>query len=330
MKHVLILTRSQDSHTPPVVEGLQHRGVRVSILHTADFPEAALLNAQIGHGGWTGSLTYQDQHIPLESLTSIWRRRPEKYKASGNYTAGEKAFIEEEADRALIGMLESLVLQETFWVSRTHSVRRADLKALQLSAAHHVGIRVPQTLITNDPEAVADFYEHCQGNVVLKAVAQGTIKDEEEQIERFIYTSQVAKDHLADLAGVRITAHFLQEYIPKQIELRVVVIGRQIFAAEIHSQHSERAKIDFRRGYSDLQYHIHALPNEITANIFKLVNYFDLQFSSMDLILTPQGEYVFLDLNPNGQYYWLQLRLPELHLAEAMADVLASPKEYRL
>lgn len=289
MKHVLILTRPQDSHTPPVVEAIQKRGASVFRLHTADFPEAATLRSVIRPAGCTGSITgsiaYQEQLIPLESLTSIWRRRPVRYQRTGAYTPGEKAFIEEEADRALTGILESLTLQQTFWVSHTHSVRRADLKALQLVAAQHMGLRVPQTLITNDPAAVTEFYEQCQGQMALKAVAQGEIKDEAQHIERFIYTSKVAGADLEHLAGVRITAHLFQEYIPKRIEIRVVVIGCQTFAAEIHSQHSERAKVDFRRGYGDLQYQAHRLPDDITAKVRKLVRYFDLQFASMDLLL---------------------------------------------
>jgi glutathione synthase/RimK-type ligase-like ATP-grasp enzyme len=249
------------------------------------------------------------------------------------YPPGERTFIEEEADRALLGVLDSLVLEHSLWVSRTHSVRRADFKPLQMAVAQHLGLRVPRTLITNQPSAVRDFYHACQGNVVLKSVARGMIEQEDQQIGRFIYTSQVEAGHLVPelLEGVRVTAHLLQEYIPKKLEIRVVVIGKQVFAAEIHSQHSERARVDFRRAYDELDYAVHTLPDEIQNKVLALVRHFDLQFSSMDLLLTPEGEYVFIDLNPNGQFYWLQLRLADrLHLKEAMADLLVYPEEYRL
>lgn len=143
--------------------------------------------------------------------------------------------------------------------------------------------------------------------------------------------SKVQPEHLPSLDGVRATAHLFQEYIPKRCDIRVVVIGRQVFAAEIHSQHSERSRIDFRQGYEDLIYAVHTLPDDIKAKALALVGLFQLQFSSMDFILTPEGEYVFLDLNPNGQFYWLQVRL--LHhfpLKEAMADLLVSPEDYCL
>ncbi|GLV54390.1 hypothetical protein KDH_12370 [Dictyobacter sp. S3.2.2.5] len=333
MRNVLILTKPYDPHTPPVVEEIQARGARVFRFHTADFPEQSSLAMQyMPHSpACTGTLSMGQCTIELEGLTSIWRRRPQKYRAPHSSSPGEATFIEEEAEKALTGVLESLALQNTCWVSRTHSVRRADLKALQLAMARDAGLRIPETLITNDPDAARAFYERCQGNVILKAVSKGSLEDAQGQIERFIYTSQVQREHLAQFQRVRATGHMFQEHIPKRIEVRVVVIGRQVFAAEIHSQHSTRARVDFRRGYDDLRYDVHRLPDDIRTNVLEMVRRFELQYSSIDFIVTPAGEYVFLDLNPNGQYYWLQLRLAgRFRLKEAMADLLVFPEDYRL
>lgn len=199
---------------------------------------------------------------------------------------------------------------------------------LQLASVQRLGLRTPRTLLTNNPDEVRAFYETCLGQIILKAVSRGVIEGEKR---RFIYTSKVQPEHLVALEGVRATAHLFQEYIPKRFDLRVIVIGRQVFAAEIHSQHSERARLDFRQDYSDLTYKVHWLPDDIQAKVLALVRQFDLQFSSMDFIVTLEGEYVFLDLNPNGQFYWLQIRLGErLPLKEAMADLLVSPKDYCL
>jgi hypothetical protein len=329
-RKVLILTQPPDPHVPPVVEEICARGAEVLCFNLADFPEAVALNATLNscQDGWFGNISYQGQCVPLDALTSIWWRRPKQYKAPEVYSSGERAFLEEEANRGIIGVLESLTLHHTLWVSRSHSIRRAELKPLQLATAQQLGLRTPRTLLTNDPYVVRAFYETCQGQVVLKAVSRGTIEGEKR---RFIYTSQVQLEHLSALEGVRTTAHLFQEYLSKRFDLRVVVIGRQIFAAEIHSQHSERARLDFRQGYGDLIYKVHRLPDDIQAKVLALVRRFDLQFSSMDFIVTSEGEYVFLDLNPNGQFYWLQICLGEsLPLKEAMTDLLVFPEEYGL
>jgi len=329
VKEVLILTQSDDPHMPPIAEEIRSRGASIICFNLADFPEQVTLQTMFDRESWNGVLVYKSHHVLLNSLTSIWWRRPKRYKAPDAYSPGERTFLEEEANRGIIGVLESLIFHNTLWVSRSHNIRRADLKPLQLASAQHLGLRVPRTLVTNDPSIIQEFYESCHGSVILKAVSRGSIEDDEQK--RFIYTSKVLPGHLLTLEGVRVTAHLFQEYIPKRVELRVVVIGQQVFAAEIHSQHSERAKIDFRQGYEDITYDVHILPEDIKTKIFSLVRLFDLQFSSMDFIVTPQGEYVFLDLNPNGQFYWLQMRLSErFPVKEAMANLLVYPKDYCL
>ncbi len=328
MYNVLILTRPDDKHMPPVAEEIRRRGREVVCFNLADFPEEIAMEAKFEmlHEGWSSVLSYQQQHIPLDSLVSVWRRRPTPYKASQEYPLGERTFIEEEADRAFLGVLDSLTYQDTLWVSRTHSVRRADLKALQLAVAQQVGLRVPRTLITNSSHAIQEFYATCKGNVILKSVSRGTIENEDSQIGSFIYTSKIEQQHLVNLEGVHVTAHLLQEHIPKKFEVRVVVIGRQIFAAEIHSPH-----LDFRQEYHTITYEVHQLPEDIQKKVLNLVRQFDLQFSSMDMLVTHEGEYVFLDLNPNGQFMWLQHHLLDrLPLKEAMADLLVYPKDYYL
>ena len=330
MKYVLILSREYDPHVPPVVKEIQARGAGVLWLNLSDFPEHVLLQTSLDDAnGWSGTITYRDQQVDLASLTGIWWRRPKRYQAPQAYSPGERAFLEEEANRSIIGILESLRFHQTLWVSRVHCIRRADLKPLQLAAAQQLGLRVPRTLLTNQPDAARSFFDACQGAVVLKAVSRGSIEDEDQK--RFIHTSRVEQEHLSFLERVRANAHLFQQYIPKSMDLRVVVIGRQVFAAEIHSQHSQRASVDFRQGYGDLSYAVHDLPGSIEEKVLALVRSFDLQFSSMDFAVTPDGDYYFLDLNPNGQWYWLQLRLADrFPLKEAMANLLVFPEDYRL
>ena len=164
MKNVLILSRAYDPHVPPVEDEIRARGAGILWFNLADFPEDVALQADLDtdQKGWSGSMTYKDQQIGLESLLSIWWRRPHQYKAPEYYSSGEKAFIEEEANRGMMGTLESMALYQTLWVSRVQSIRRADLKPLQLATAQQLGLRVPRTLLTNQPDAVREFYSACQ------------------------------------------------------------------------------------------------------------------------------------------------------------------------
>jgi len=226
-------------------------------------------------------------------------------------------------------VLESLeFVGNALWVSRPQAIRKAELKPLQLALARSLGLRTPKTLVTNDPDAARRFYEECEGQLILKAVSKGII---EGTPTRFLYTSEVSEASLSHLEGIRVTAHLLQERVQKAIELRVVVVGRQVFAAEIYSQTSNLTRLDWRKYYPDLSYGVHSLPAPLQAQLRTLVRACGLQFASMDLILTPAGDYVWIELNPNGQWFWLQLQLGNrLPLKEAMANLLTCPQEYCL
>lgn len=326
---VLILTHSPDAHVPPVQAELIRRGRRVCVIDQADFPEQLALSSELDVGtGWRGTFRFQREDIAFHEILSVWRRRPQSWQAPSTYSLAVRTFAEREAARAFAGIMDCLEYQSpaSLLVSRLESLRRAERKIWQLQVAQHLGLRVPRSLLTSDPQAVLHFYEACQGRVICKPIAKGVLSTIPEQ---GFYTSRVLPEHLREIERVRLGAHFFQEEIPKALDLRVVVIGRQVFAVEIYSQQSTRTQLDWRRSYPDLTYGVHHLPEAIEAQLLQVVRTCALQFASMDLILTPTGEYIWIELNPNGQFYWMA-EPTDLPLAEAMADLLAFPQEYAL
>jgi glutathione synthase/RimK-type ligase-like ATP-grasp enzyme len=104
--------------------------------------------------------------------------------------------------------------------------------------------------------------------------------------------------------------------------LRVTVIGDEVFAAEIDSQSDSRTVIDWRHYEADIAYRMAVLPNDVTERCIALVRHFGLNFSAIDLILTPDGRYVFLENNPNGQFIFIERKVPELKMTRALASCL--------
>jgi hypothetical protein len=332
-KTVIILTQQHDAHPPPIEEELRRRDVAFVRFDLGDFPEQLRLAAEAGDdgSGWHGTLTTQAQTILLEDIVSVWWRRPRSYVAPSQYAAPMRAFIEQEAYRGFLGILMGNVsAKRPFWVSPRDRIQATECKPAQLAAARSLGFRIPRTLITSDPVAAQQFYDRCHGNVVCKVVAQGLLdRQVPPQEARFMYTSRLEPEHLALLESVRVTATLFQEQIAKALELRVVVMGRQVFAVEIYSQNHKSTSLDWRRSYRELSYGIHRLPHEVEQQVLSLVRLFGLQYSSMDFILTPEGEYVFLEMNGAGQFYWLEPKTG-LKLAAAMANLLTEPEEYGL
>lgn len=57
-----------------------------------------------------------------------------------------------------------------------------------------------------------------------------------------------------------------------------------------------------------------------------LVENFNLNFSTMDYIFTPDDKYIFPENNAYGQFLWMEQKLPQLKMAESMAELLVNGK----
>ena len=140
-----------------------------------------------------------------------------------------------------------------------------------------------------------------------------------------VFTTPVSTKDVKNINSVKYAPTLLQEYIPKKIEIRATIFGNKIFAAEIHSQQNPLTKDDWRHCNANVDYLPHILPKKIEQLCFRLVHGFGLVFGAIDLILTPQGKYVFLELNPNGQWIWIE-KLTGLPMINALVNLLETGK----
>jgi len=137
----------------------------------------------------------------------------------------------------------------------------------------------------------------------------------------------VKPEDLEDLSGLNLCPATFQELLTKSLEIRVTVIGRRVMSASIDSQVSARATHDWRRdGIRMLQdWQPYQLPLDVEEKILRLMDYFSLNYGAIDVILTPDDRHVFLELNPCGEFFWLE-RAPGLPISDAIADLLVSAR----
>jgi glutathione synthase/RimK-type ligase-like ATP-grasp enzyme len=292
-------------------------------VNLADFPLKMSLSARLGSAG--GGTWESPQENYFNTFTSIWHRRPELYHASSDLNSEVRKFLEREAYYAFIGLLESC---QTCLVSSPIAIQRAAFKALHLATAQRCGINVPKTLITNEPEAVQAFFDECNGKIVCKTIYDNMIKGDDHNYPQNIYTTLITKDHLEKLDGVRKGAHLFQEAFTSCRDIRVTIFGKRCIATEIvYTQ--ERSNVDWRTEYDKHAYVPHTLPNDLEEKLLAFVKSYGLQYSAIDLLLV-DGTYYLIDENPSGQFYWIEQKNPDIHLASAMADLLCFPQEFRL
>lgn len=238
----------------------------------------------------------------------------------------DRDFVSQESMHVLNSLWR--LLRRAFWVNHYISDLNARFKPYQLEVAQQFGFSIPRTLITNRPDDVLPFVQGCSGQVIYKSFSNhGRIEDG----RGFgIFTSCIDRDRLIEhLEQVKFAPCTFQEYVPKRIELRITVFGKKVFAAEIDSQSQEFSRIDWRRTPLQGQncYAVpqrpFVLPLEFEQQILSFMEHLGLVFGCLDFIVTPQGEFVFLEINPNGQWYWIE-EVTGMPLLESFTDMLIS------
>ncbi|MFJ3904762.1 hypothetical protein [Streptomyces sp. NPDC090025] len=189
----------------------------------------------------------------------------------------------------------------------------ANYKPVQLAAAARCGLDVPRSVITSDPEHARTFMG--DDTVVYKGLGGGVLGPEGRQ---FLPVALVSADQVDD--GVGSTAHLFQECVDKAYEVRLTVIGDRMFPVAIHAG-SETARLDWRTDYRSLTYEPTTMPLAVKKAVRALMSELGLHFGALDFAVTPDGRWVFFEVNPNGQWHWLAVKAG-VPLVEAMADAL--------
>lgn len=315
---VLIVSNKLDPHVDAVIRELHQIDCPVFRLNTEDLCSGFDLDIRMERGEMSGGFQSKLRSLDLCSIRSILYRRPQKPEARAIEDLTVREFAQKEMDTCLNWLWQAL---QCFWVSKPSSIKKANSKIDQLRIAPVIGFEVPRTLITSNPSSALQFIKECGGMVINKVLNDGAIqKDGNPHV---VYTHRVTEQNLLQLDLVRHMPCVFQERIEKKFELRITIVGSAVFATEIHSQQSERTREDWRRyDLSNTPHRVHQLPKEVEEACLRLVQHYDLAFGAIDMIVTPDGRYVFLEINPNGQWLWIE-RLTGLPIAKTMAQMLA-------
>jgi glutathione synthase/RimK-type ligase-like ATP-grasp enzyme len=271
-------------------------------------------------GGDHTELDLLPERLDLAEVTAIWHRAPSATRIPAEVLhAPLQAYVPRAAAHFLDDVFEPLRCLQV--PARHSALRRAGYKIAQLRRASAHGFEIPPTLVSNDPQRILEFVREHEGRVISKTL--DPLLSSQFLYPRYSrYTEAFSRRDTGYLSSARHAAAIFQAEVAKRIEIRVMVVDGQIFAAEIHSQVARRTRRDWRR-YDPFSTPIrpHALPACEAERCRSLLAEFELRYGALDFILTPDGRYVFLEINTNGQYLWLEhaTRLP---ISDAIARLL--------
>lgn len=332
MPHVLIISHSHDVHADGILPKLLAKACTPFRINLDHFPRDYRISQR-----WLGGCSQQQithlpsgQQVDLAWVGAIWVRKAADYAFLSELGAQERAYAKDETDQALFGLLYSL---DCFWLSHPTALRAAMWKPEQLQRARRLGFTVPPTLISNCPHEVRAFAAAIPGPLIFKLMSSPYLGAEQvapqERLARHLPTTLVDAAMLENLDGVRELPCQFQQYIAKQYELRVTLIGEQVFAAKIHSQDDARTRIDVRDMSAPVRYEATELAPELRQRCLDLMHSYGLHYSAMDLIVTPDNEVVFLENNPNGQFLYIERLIPQFALLDALAEKLCREAQCR-
>ncbi|MFI6454064.1 MvdC/MvdD family ATP grasp protein [Streptosporangium amethystogenes] len=320
--HVLVLTRDHDAHADHVRHLLAGRGARTTVFDNRDYLTRAHVELAYTTRGLSRRLLHTESGtLDLDSLTALWWRRPRPPEAHPAITdPSVAAYTAQESVNLITDLWEHLPCRTV--PARESAFRRAAHKPSQLMLAAELGFEIPETLIATRADDLWDFHNRHDGRIVTKPMGLPWVENLAAGHAVIRKCEPVSARDLAYAEGLRFCPVIAQQYVPKRLELRVTVVGRRVFAAEIHSQESNRSMVDWRRYDLAMTPHrVHPLPDEVSGRCLAMTDRLGLDFGAFDLVLTPDGRYVFLEINPNGQWLWIE-GLTGLPISEALCDLL--------
>ncbi|PRW64645.1 MvdC/MvdD family ATP grasp protein [Actinopolyspora mortivallis] len=312
---VLILARDIDPSADAMVQAVQRRDVRVYRVNTAWFPAQLGLAAELRDDRWCGHLTTPAHTIDLAEITGVYYRAPEAFRFPNEWDLPVRQHAFLEAKYGLGGVLASL---PAVWVNHPSRLADAAYKPVQLAEAARLGLCAPHTALTNEPDAFASFAR--RGRTVTKMLGNTSLTSDDTH--SVAWTRILDATDLDDLSGIGSTVHLAQRWAPKQVEARITAVGDTMTTVCIDAK-SAASHVDWRSDVSALHYELIDPPQRVADGVRALMRRFGLLYGALDFVITPEGQWVFLEINPGGQYGWLEAATGTA-ITDQLADLLTS------
>lgn len=319
-KTVFIYTMPGDWHAILAETALTARGHRVVRYFGSDFPAIADIEFEYGRDGDALRLHTLDGSFALSEIDVVWNRRMIGPKVPSNVDPRDQGYVAQQirfGDAALRSLL-----REAFWINPHDAARNADHKPKQLQLALRNGLRIPETLVSNRPEAIRRFLD-AHPDAIHKPLIGASWEENDKTLST--YTARVRPEDLPADALLRAAPGIFQAKVAKQYEVRAQFFGDSCFALKIDSNRIEYGDMDWRLhqhgGMTDGSV---ALPEAVHAACLRQMRSLGLVAGAFDFIVTPDDEWIYLEVNEAGQFLFVEQWCPHLTLFDAFCAFVES------
>lgn len=296
---LLILTSDQDLTADYLIIELMRRGLPYFRLNSEELSEAEFTFSLDG-SGTARSISVGPRSLDLGAVEAVWYRRAVHPIPKVPLSPAERHFVSGEIRHLVTGLVLNPRVK---WVNPIDKVSIAEHKLYQLQVAAKLGFRIPRTLVSNDVEKLKAFALENPNGTICKPIYHGLFFDGTSN--HSIYTRRFDVDTL-DADSVKACPVLLQEEIPRIGDVRVTFIGRHCFVADVRGNPS---LVDWRDPGMAVDFSVSAIDDKTTTLCRNLLMDLGLAYGAFDFVRTPSDELVFLEVNPTGEWAWLENRL---------------------
>ena len=303
---VLIVGSPDDPHVAIVLAELARRGsssVVVSLGRSGNQTSPQFVTISPTNGKVLSSSVKISEVEARDFRSVYYRPKPSFATPTSVHEFIRREFVEREWGYFFEPIWKALT--HLTWVNPLSAVRACKSKLFQLQAAGELEIKVPKTIVTNEAGALRGFLATTGGECIFKTHGFFFMPPDKIAFTSVIKSCDV--DRIAE--ELAICPGIFQEVVPKLYELRVTVVGDKLFPVAIHSQEHGNAKFDWRKAIDEVRYSEAKLTQQQESAILSLQRRLGLSYGAYDFIVTPSGDFVFLEVNSSGNYLWLEEKL---------------------
>jgi glutathione synthase/RimK-type ligase-like ATP-grasp enzyme len=318
----LIPTEPDDVHAILVKLALERMDHQVTLMFTADQPTRLRNSIYVDSKRYYWRSDDPETAIVENDYDVVWWRRARKPHIPENSVHADDYKFAVRENNLFYESFTHTLAPHAWWVNTKESANRANFKLLQLKLAQECGLQIPVTLCSNDPKEIRFFLlNHEIEGVVYKPLSPNFWF--EEHCIKIAYTARIGFLDLPNNQALQCAPGIFQKEVKKKYELRITCFGRHLVAAKLHSQEHPDGKVDWRAiRTGTLHIEPYTLPKSLEEKIRKFMHRLGIVFGAFDFIVTPEGDYVFLEVNEQGQFLWIEQYNPSFKMLDLFVHFL--------
>ena len=315
---ILCITHTEDYYNIDLVaRALEARGEKLVRFNSDQFSYQHPFHYRMDNAGSSCYISQDGKTIHPDDITAVWNRKLWAINYPGELDEAYRSIYLQEYDTMRHIFFD--MLEDRPWFNPMHVERAvSNNKMRQQELARKNGLTVPATILTNDAQEVRNFFDRCcNGQMIVKM--HGVLSVSMSGNTPMFPTSRFTEANLPDLDSLQYCPMIFQEYIPKMYELRIAYVDGAFFAGKLAT---DDTITDWRSyNYGQLQWAPYELPADIAAKLDQTMKDLGVLLGAIDVIRNPEGDYVFLEVNPSGEWGMLQKFL-NYPIAETLAQKL--------